>query len=250
MLNGLRTAGLENQLAGRLPKSSLATRDSNGSRGGMHFHPSTTAHKAAKTDRMFSSDGCSMRRLLLVTREVGLLNLSTPRGGSLFSTVRGNLHTRRWWLLAVLAASLTMSAAVRISVLTRDAHRGGSWITSLVRALQERMSKGSVVQVYSVELAESDRTLLPPRGAPQCDLLVNRVSDAAPPATAKKAAAILRVCELHGIPVINGAHCFGVGNNKMMHHQVLSAGVRAQWTVVCCGLWANLASGGRPRSAR
>ena len=137
-------------------------------------------------------------------------------------------------LLAVLAASLTMSAAVRVSVLTRDAHRGGSWITSLVRALQERLSavEGAVVQVCSVELEESDRTLLPPRGAPQCDLLVNRVSDAAPPATAKKAAAILRVCELHGIPVINGAHCFGVGNNKMMHHQVLSAGVRAQWTVV------------------
>jgi hypothetical protein len=122
------------------------------------------------------------------------------------------------------------SAAVRLCVLTRDAHRGGSWMTSLVRALQERLSavEGAVVQVCSVELAESDRALLPQRGAPQCDLLVNRVSDAAPPATAKKAAAILRVCELHGIPVINGAHCFGVGNNKMLHHQVLSAGVRAQ----------------------
>lgn len=114
-----------------------------------------------------------------------------------------------------------MRAAVRVSVLTRDAHRGGSWMTSLVRALQERLSAvdGAVVQVCSVE---SDRTLLPLRGAPQCDLLVNRVSDAAPPATAKKAAAILRVCELHGIPVINGTKCFGVGNNKMLHHQVPS----------------------------
>ena len=119
-----------------------------------------------------------------------------------------------------------MSAALRVSVLTRDAHRGGAWMTSLVRALQERLStvEGAVVQVCSIEHADIDRALLPSRGAPQCDLLVNRVSDAAPPATAKKAATILRACELHGIPVINGALCFGVGNNKMLHHQVLSAG--------------------------
>jgi hypothetical protein len=114
-----------------------------------------------------------------------------------------------------------MSTPLRVSVLTRDAHRGGTWVTSLVRALQERLSSASV-QVVSVERTDDcDDALLPPGGPPQCDLLVNRVSDAAPPATAKKTLAILALFELHGVPVINGAKCFTLGTNKWLHHQVL-----------------------------
>ena len=119
--------------------------------------------------------------------------------------------------------SMGMNTPVRVAMLTRDAHKGGSWVTSLVSALQERLSAvHAVVQVVSVEHTESDSWLLPACGASQCDLIINRVSDAAPPATAKKTAAILHIFELHGIPVINGARCFAIGNNKMLHPQVLS----------------------------
>jgi len=63
--------------------------------------------------------------------------------------------------------------------------------------------------------------LLSPSGAPKCDLLINRVSDAAPPSTVKKTAAILASCELHGLPVINGQRSFTIGTSKWLHHQVL-----------------------------
>ena len=131
-----------------------------------------------------------------------------------------------------------MNAPLRVTVLTRDAHKSGRWVTSLVHAMQERLSATqAVVQVVSVEHTENDRALLPPCGPPQCDLLVNRVSDAAPPTTAKKTAAILRIFELHGIPVINGAQCFAVGSNKMLHHQVLSsAGCEVPRSVVITNL--------------
>jgi glutathione synthase/RimK-type ligase-like ATP-grasp enzyme len=116
-----------------------------------------------------------------------------------------------------------MSSPVRVFVLTRDVHKEGKWVTSLVRALEERLlAVQGTVQVVSVEHTQSDDELLPACRVPQCDLLINRVSDAAPPATVKKTTAILRIFELHGIPVINGARCFAIGNNKVLHHQVLS----------------------------
>lgn len=109
----------------------------------------------------------------------------------------------------------------RVVVLTREAHRNGRWVTSLVTSLEQRLEQG-VVQVVSVEHVSNDDSLLPSDCAPRCALLVNRVSDAAPPTTAKKTAAILNILELHGIPVVNGARCFGIGNSKVLHHQVLS----------------------------
>ena len=133
-----------------------------------------------------------------------------------------------------------MSKPLRVSVLTRDAHRGGTWVTSLVRALQERLSSASV-QVVSVEHTDDcDAVLLPPGGAPECDLLVNRVSDAAPPATVKKTQAILALFELHGVPVINGAKCFTLGTNKWLHHQVLQrAGCEVPGSIVVSNLDGN-----------
>jgi hypothetical protein len=114
----------------------------------------------------------------------------------------------------------------RVVVLTRDAHRNGRWVTSLVTSLEQRLQKGAIVEVLSVEHVSNDDSLLPSSSAPQLALLVNRVSDAAPPTTAKKTTAMLSILELHGIPVINGTKCFGIGNNKVLHHQVLSrAGV-------------------------
>ena len=112
----------------------------------------------------------------------------------------------------------------RVVVLTREAHRGGRWVTALAAALADRLRDvDAVVEIVCVERAAADASLLPAGGGrPQCALLVNRVSDAAPPATAKAAAALLHCMELHAIPVVNGARCFAIGNSKLLHQQVLS----------------------------
>jgi hypothetical protein len=131
---------------------------------------------------------------------------------------------------------------LRVIVLTREAHRAGSWVTDLVRALRSRLSSSSPssssssssasasaaavveVGVVSVERSdECDALLLPPSGRPHCDLLVNRVSDASPPATVKKTSAILALFDLHSVPVINGSRAFAIGTSKWLHHQVLEA---------------------------
>ena len=112
----------------------------------------------------------------------------------------------------------------RVVVLTREVHRAGRWVTALATALADRLRDvDAVVEIVCVERAAADASLLPAGGGrPQCALLVNRVSDAAPPATAKAAAALLHCMELHAIPVVNGARCFAIGNNKLLHQQVLS----------------------------
>ena len=80
------------------------------------------------------------------------------------------------------------------------------------------------VRVVSVERAdECDAALLPSSGRPHCDLLINRVSDASPPATVKKTSAILALFGLHSVPVINGSRAFAIGTSKWLHHQVLEA---------------------------
>ena len=131
---------------------------------------------------------------------------------------------------------------LRVIVLTREAHRGGSWVTDLVSALRSRLSSPSPsssslaasasasaaavaeVEVVSVDRAdECDALLLPSSGRPHCDLLVNRVSDASPPATVKKTSAILALLDLHSVPVINGSRAFAIGTSKWLHHQVLEA---------------------------
>jgi hypothetical protein len=59
--------------------------------------------------------------------------------------------------------------------------------------------------------------------APKWSCLVNRVSDAAPPADYKACQAAIAYASLHEIPVINGAKCYSIGANKYMHHAVLTA---------------------------
>lgn len=49
------------------------------------------------------------------------------------------------------------------------------------------------------------------------------MSDAAPHSDYKACLAAIAFAELHGIPVINGAHCMSIGANKYMHHAVLKA---------------------------
>lgn len=73
----------------------------------------------------------------------------------------------------------------------------------------------------SVDDDQYDAVLLPSQGAPKIDVLINRVSDAAPPATVKKTMAILALLDLYKILVINGQKCFIIGTSKWLHHQVL-----------------------------
>ena len=77
----------------------------------------------------------------------------------------------------------------RVVVLTREVHRAGRWVTALATTLEDRLRDvDAVVEIVCVERAAADASLLPAGGGrPQCALLVNRVSDAAPPATAKTA---------------------------------------------------------------
>ena len=50
-------------------------------------------------------------------------------------------------------ASQLSSVPLRISVLTRDTHREGTWVTSLVKALQVKVPLASVT-IVSVELTD------------------------------------------------------------------------------------------------
>ena len=54
-------------------------------------------------------------------------------------------------------------------------------------------------------------------------VLVNRVSDASPPATVKKTLVIIALFGLHFVLVINGSRAFTIGTSKGLHHQVLEA---------------------------
>jgi len=111
----------------------------------------------------------------------------------------------------------------RVVVLTRGAHASGRWVTSLVQKLEERMVVRPLLRVEVVRVEElSGDGLFPDSQGPDCALLINRVSDAASPAVAKKTAALIHICEMHGIPVLNGSRCFSIGNNKLLHHQVLA----------------------------
>ena len=114
-------------------------------------------------------------------------------------TTRLGLHVRR-----------LQSRSLPIVLLTREEHADGSWLTDLHVALE---SRGAVVRV--ITLAEFT-------GVGQWRCLVNRVSDAAPPADVKVALAALRACELHRVPVINGTSAYALGTSKMLHYELFT----------------------------
>eukprot|EP00951_Prasinocladus_malaysianus_P007646 scaffold54961_cov44-Prasinocladus_malaysianus.AAC.1 len=106
--------------------------------------------------------------------------------------------------MAALPGCKAEESELKIVILTLTKHAENAWITDLVDGLRAAEPRG-VVEVACVEAAQID----PIRGL-GCQLLVNRVSDAAPPALAKATLMILMAAELQGIRVINSAKAYTV----------------------------------------
>mmetsp|Transcript_10928 Transcript_10928/g.23383 ORF Transcript_10928/g.23383 Transcript_10928/m.23383 type:complete len:297 (+) Transcript_10928:64-954(+) len=112
-----------------------------------------------------------------------------------------------------------------VAILTLQKHRGGIWISELAQRLA---SVTTAVELVNIETAVYDPLQLPWK------LVVNRVSDAAPPAAVKATLAVLESARLQGIPVINGTSCFAIGCNKISHHAVVgSVGLSVPKSRVC-----------------
>jgi len=96
-----------------------------------------------------------------------------------------------------------------VILLTRDEHARGSWLLDLEEALSARDVATSTLSLSAFTgVKDSWRCL------------VNRVSDAAPPADVKVALATIRACELRGIPVVNGSYAYSIGISKMLHYEL------------------------------
>ena len=106
----------------------------------------------------------------------------------------------------------------QVALLTLAKHRSGIWVTTLVDRLQLIDPHVDVVVIdidsITIDLIQPD---LP------WAMVVNRVSDAAPPAITKATIALLTAAEMKGIPVINGVKPYCIGMNKVAHHVVLDA---------------------------
>ena len=97
-----------------------------------------------------------------------------------------------------------------VVLLTRDAHSQGSWLLDLEAALR---ANGMCTEILCLSSF---------KGAGQWRCLVNRVSDAAPPADVKIALAAIRACELRGVPVINGSFAYSLGTSKFLHYELFA----------------------------
>jgi len=112
-----------------------------------------------------------------------------------------------------------------VGILTLQKHRSGIWVSEL---LQRLSSIAINVELVNIETAIYDPLQLPWK------IVVNRVSDAAPPAAVKATLAVLEAARLQGIPVVNGTSCFSIGCNKISHHAVLaSVGLAVPKSRVC-----------------
>ena len=128
------------------------------------------------------------------------------------------------------------NADFSIGVLTLSKHRADVWITTLVDRLQTQAPKARI-EVLDVESAPMLLGFGHEEAKPNWELLVNRVSDAAPPAMVKAALMFLRAAELQGCCVVNGVSAYSTGVSKALHHVALHrAGLCTPATTVCRAL--------------
>jgi len=124
-----------------------------------------------------------------------------------------------------------------VAIVTLREHRTGIWIRKLVEALTSRGVASSMVQVLDID-GEHDVTSeamlhFAVDTPPPYSVVVNRVSDTAPPTVAKVASAFFQLCESHGVRVVNGSRSFNAGINKILHHAALrSSGLRTPPTII------------------
>lgn len=103
----------------------------------------------------------------------------------------------------------------KVVLLTLEEHKDGIWISKLVEAFPDN----AVVSIITLEsLLES---LNPVAGLfpSNTSVLVNRVSDAAPPHLQKACMGILQLAKsVYKIPVWNGPESYSLCCNKWCHH--------------------------------
>jgi hypothetical protein len=109
------------------------------------------------------------------------------------------------------ADDVLASARAPVVLLTRDEHRNGAWLTDLERALAARGAAVLVLPLSEFRGAEA-----------RWRCLVNRVSDAAPPADAKLCLAACRSAQMCGVPTINGGGAYALGSSKLLHYQLFA----------------------------
>jgi hypothetical protein len=116
-----------------------------------------------------------------------------------------------------------------VILLTSEEHKDGVWITRLLHALSPQVETTSVVTLESL-LQNFDPSA--PLFPPSCSLIVNRVSDAAPPHLQKACVAVLQVAvSLQNMQVWNGPVSYGLCTNKWCHHVLFSkAGLSCPFT--------------------
>ena len=103
-----------------------------------------------------------------------------------------------------------------VIVLTLEEHKDGIWITRLLTALSALQVVTVVVTLESL-LQHFDPTT--PLFPPSSSVIINRVSDAAPPHLQKACEAILQVARfLQNIQVWNGPTSYSLCSNKWCHH--------------------------------
>lgn len=102
-----------------------------------------------------------------------------------------------------------------VIVLTLEEHKDGIWITRLLIALPPQVV--SIVVTLESLLHQFDPTA--PLFPPSSSVIINRVSDAAPPHLQKACVAVLQVALfLQNIQVWNGPTSYGLCSNKWCHH--------------------------------
>lgn len=112
-----------------------------------------------------------------------------------------------------------------IVILTLERHQDGIWIRRLVEELNTILSCSSVghpsttVEVRSLEIWMGQGfEVASATFFSDITGIVNRVSDAAPPALFKACVAILTVAQSLGIPVVNGPNSYSLCANKWCQH--------------------------------
>jgi len=105
-------------------------------------------------------------------------------------------------------------------IISREEHLDGIWITALVEALSELSLNARVVSLQAALSLSVSESLI--RNNSSNLVVINRVSDAAPPQEVKKGVAIMRDFEIKGIPIVNGISSFHIGTSKWLHHTVLT----------------------------
>lgn len=109
-----------------------------------------------------------------------------------------------------------------VIVLTLEEHKDGVWITRLLHALSSlpQQVETSVITLESL-LQNFNPTAAYPLFPPSCSLIINRVSDAAPPHLQKACVAVLQVAvslQSSSMQVWNGPVSYGLCTNKWCHH--------------------------------